>query len=118
MFEDHSLECNIYIVYLTTTCSHASSNKTDGFTAFVKYFRDVRQQQHISLTLQTRIYSKNLLQRNENDYTSTVPCPFCGHCLISYRVGAWHYRIFPDFLNSRLKIASKIEGKAKVIACS
>ena len=51
MFEDHSLECNIYIVYLTTTCSHASSNKTDGFTAFVKHFKDVRQQQHISLTL-------------------------------------------------------------------
>lgn len=53
MFEEHSLECNIYtgIVYLTTTCSHASSNKTDGFTAFVKHFKDVRQQQHISLTL-------------------------------------------------------------------
>ena len=25
---------------------------------------------------------------------------------------------FPDFLNSGLKMASKIEGKAKVIACS
>ena len=22
------------------------------------------------------------------------------YCLISYRVGAWHHRIFPDFLNS------------------
>ena len=54
MFEGHSLECNIYIVYLTTTCSHASSNKTDGFTAFVKHFKDVRQQQHISLTLSFR----------------------------------------------------------------
>ena len=34
------------------------------------------------------------------------------------RAGAWHYRIFPDFLNSGLKMASKIEGKTKVIACS
>ena len=40
------------------------------------------------------------------------------YCLISYRAGTWHYRIFPDFLNSGLKMASKIEGKAKVIACS
>ena len=40
------------------------------------------------------------------------------HCLISYRAGAWHYRIFPDFLNSGFKMASKTEGKAKVIACS
>ena len=39
-------------------------------------------------------------------------------CLISYRTGAWHYRIFPDFLNSGFKMASKTEGKAKVIACS
>ena len=23
-----------------------------------------------------------------------------GNCLISYRAGAWHYRIFPDFLKS------------------
>ena len=41
-----------------------------------------------------------------------------GYCLISCRGEAWHYRIFPDFLNSGLKMASKIEGKAKVIACS
>ena len=40
------------------------------------------------------------------------------YCLISCRAGTWHYRIFPDFLNSGLKMASKIEGKAKVIACS
>ena len=40
------------------------------------------------------------------------------NCLISWRAGAWHYRIFPDFLNSGLKMASKIERKAKVIACS
>ena len=40
------------------------------------------------------------------------------YCLISYRAGAWHYRIFPDFLNSGFKMASKTEGKAKVIACS
>ena len=40
------------------------------------------------------------------------------NCLISCRAGARHYRIFPDFLNSGLKMASKIEGKAKVIACS
>ena len=40
------------------------------------------------------------------------------HCLISCRAGAWLYRIFPDFLNSGLKMASKIEGKAKVIANS
>ena len=35
------------------------------------------------------------------------------HCLISYCGGAWHYRIFPDFLNSGFKMASKTEGKAK-----
>ena len=40
------------------------------------------------------------------------------YCLISYRVGAWHYRIFADFLNSGFKMSSKIEGKAKVTACS
>ena len=40
------------------------------------------------------------------------------YCLISYRAGAWHYRIFPDFLNSRFKMASNTEGKAEVIACS
>ena len=40
------------------------------------------------------------------------------NCLISYRAGAWHYRVFPDFLNSGLKMASKIEGNRKVIACS
>ena len=40
------------------------------------------------------------------------------YCLMSYCAGAWHYRIFPDFLNSGFKMASKIEGKAKVIACS
>ena len=38
--------------------------------------------------------------------------------LISCRAEAWHYRIFPDFLNSGLKMAFKIERKAKVIACS
>ena len=38
------------------------------------------------------------------------------YCLISYRAGAWQYRIFQDFLNSGLKMASKIEGKAMVIA--
>ena len=43
---------------------------------------------------------------------------YSGYCLISFRAGAWHYRIFPDFLNSRFKMASKTEGKAKVIACS
>ena len=31
------------------------------------------------------------------------------YCLISYRAGAWHYRIFPDFLNSRFKMASNTE---------
>ena len=36
------------------------------------------------------------------------------NCLISCRAAGWHYRIFPDFLF----LASKIEGKAKVIACS
>ena len=41
-----------------------------------------------------------------------------GYCLIWYRAGAWHYRIFPDFLNSGFKISSKTEGKARVIACS
>ena len=40
------------------------------------------------------------------------------YCLIAYRAGAWHYRIFPDFLNSGFKMASKTEGKAEVIACS
>ena len=40
------------------------------------------------------------------------------YCLISYRVGDWHYRIFADFLNSGFKMSSKIEGKAKVTACS
>ena len=40
------------------------------------------------------------------------------YCLISYRAEAWHYRIFPDFLNSGFKMASKTEGKAEVIACS
>ena len=39
------------------------------------------------------------------------------YCLISYCAGARHYRIFPDFLNSGFKMASKIEGKAKVINC-
>ena len=39
------------------------------------------------------------------------------NCLTSCRAGAWHYRIFPDFLNSGLKMASKIDGKEKVIAC-
>ena len=34
-------------------------------------------------------------------------------CLISYRAGAWHYRIFPDFLNSGFKMASTTEGKAE-----
>ena len=43
---------------------------------------------------------------------------FFGNYLISCRAGAWHYQISPDFLNSGLKMASKIEGKAKVIACS
>ena len=38
------------------------------------------------------------------------------YCLISYHVGAWHYWIFPEFLNSAFKMASKIEGKAKFIA--
>ena len=48
-----------------------------------------------------------------------VICASCvGYCLISYRAGAWHYRIFLDFLNSGFKMASKIEGKAKVIAIS
>ena len=41
-----------------------------------------------------------------------------GYCLIKYRARAWHYRIFPDFLNSGFKMASKTEGKAEVIACS
>ena len=36
---------------------------------------------------------------------------------ISYRVETWHYRIFQDFLNFGFKMASKTEGKAKVIAC-
>ena len=40
------------------------------------------------------------------------------YCLISYRAGALHHRIFPDFLNSGLKMASKMEGKTKVNACS
>ena len=40
------------------------------------------------------------------------------YCLISFRTGAWHYQIFLDFLNSGLKMACKIERKAKVIACS
>ena len=40
------------------------------------------------------------------------------HSLISYHAGAWHYRIFLDFLNSGFKMASTIEGKAKVIACT
>ena len=40
------------------------------------------------------------------------------NCLIPYRAGDWHYRIFPDFLNSGLNMASKTEGKAKVIACN
>ena len=40
------------------------------------------------------------------------------HSLISYHAGAWHCRIFPDFLNSGFEMASKIEGKAKVIACT
>ena len=41
-----------------------------------------------------------------------------GYWIISFRSGAWHYRIFPYFLNSGLKMASKTEGKAKVIARS
>ena len=45
-------------------------------------------------------------------------CFFSRYCLISYRVGDWHYRIFPDFLNSGFSKASKTEGKAKVTACS
>ena len=36
------------------------------------------------------------------------------NCLISCRAEALHYRIFPDFF----LLASKLEGKAKVIACS
>ena len=34
------------------------------------------------------------------------------YCLISYRAGAWQYRLFPDFLNSGFKMACKIEGIA------
>ena len=47
-----------------------------------------------------------------------IPLMHLVNCLISCRAGAWHYRIFPDFLNSGLKMASKIEGKTKVIAYS
>ena len=32
------------------------------------------------------------------------------YCLISYRAGAWKYRLFLDFLNSGFKMACKIEG--------
>ena len=32
------------------------------------------------------------------EYFQTLLC-MC-NCLISYRAGAWHYRIFPDFLKS------------------
>ena len=32
------------------------------------------------------------------------------YCLISYRAGAWKYRLFPDFLNSGFKMACKIKG--------
>ena len=35
--------------------------------------------------------------------------------LISYLAGAWQYRLFPDFLNSRFKMACKIEGIVKVL---
>ena len=35
------------------------------------------------------------------------------YCLISYRAGAWHNRIFPDLLNSGFKMASKIEVKQR-----
>ena len=45
-------------------------------------------------------------------------CFFSRYCLISYRVGDWHYRIFPDFLNSGFSKAYTTEGKAKVTACS
>ena len=43
---------------------------------------------------------------------------FSRYCLISYRVGDRHYRIFPDFLNSGFSKAYTTEGKAKVTACS
>ena len=45
-------------------------------------------------------------------------CFFSRYCLISYRVGDRHYRIFPDFLNSGFSKAYTTEGKAKVTACS
>ena len=37
------------------------------------------------------------------------------YCLISYRSGAWQYRLFPDLKNSGFKMACKIEGIAKVL---
>ena len=52
------------------------------------------------------------------EIVQTYHRPVSQHRLISYRAGAWHYRIFPDFLNSGFKMASKTEGKAEVIACS
>ena len=65
---------------------------------------------------------KNLLCQNQRCRVTSAAserrhCHPC-YCLIWYRAGAWHYRIFPDFLNSGFKMASKTEGKAKVIACS
>ena len=40
------------------------------------------------------------------------------NCLISYRAGAWYYLIFPDFLNSGFKMASKTDSKTKSTVCS
>ena len=39
------------------------------------------------------------------------------YCLISYRAGDWHYRIFAELLKFGFKMASKTENAAKVNTC-
>ena len=53
-----------------------------------------------------------------NHYRNLQFIAIKSNCLISYRAGAWYYLIFPDFLNSGFKMASKTDGKTKGIVCS
>ena len=62
-------------------------------------------------------HARPMRDPNLDKFINPAPKNYC-YCLISYRAGAWHYQIFPDFLNSGFKMASKTEGKAEVIACS
>ena len=53
-----------------------------------------------------KVYMKQL--RKQSTKTS-------GNCPISYCEGAWHYRIFLDFFNFGFKMASKTEGRGRLL---